>query len=368
MKRMSLPLRLAFAPALLSGALFLGGCGDDSDGSCCESPDSKVNSELIVTFTDEVVVPTYAKLATRLTELDAACKALATAPSAEKLNAAKQAWQAARIPWEQSEGFLFGPVDTFGLDPALDSWPLNRTDLEGVLASNSTLTPQFVRNLGNTQKGFHTVEFLIFGDGGTKTVAQITPREFEYLVATSADLKSVGQELHSRWVQTVEGNAPYRDTLATAGKSGNSAYPSVHAAAQEMVGGAITILDEVANGKIADPFGAGDPDLVESQFAYNSLSDFTNNIRSVENVYLGHLQGETKKGTSLRDVVGVDSPLDVKIRGQIAASITALAAVPEPFRESIRQEAAADKIRTAQAAIRALHDTFQGEVQPLVSK
>ncbi|WP_342381052.1 peptidase M75 [Myxococcus stipitatus] len=367
MKRMSLPLRLAFAPALLSGVLVLGGCGDDAE-PCCESPDSKVTSELIVTFTDQVVVPTYARLATRLTDLDAACKALATAPSADKLSAAKQAWQAARVPWEQSEGFLFGPADSFSLDPAMDNWPLNHADLEGVLAGDKVLTPQFVRGLPDTQKGFHTVEYLIFGDGGAKTVAQITPREFEYLVATSEDLKSVGEELHDRWRKSVDGNAPFRDTLATAGQAGNSAYPSVHAAAQEIVKGVITILDEVANGKIAEPFDSGDPNSVESQFAYNSLSDFTNNIRSVENVYLGHLQGETKKGTSLQDVVGAGSALDVKIRGQIAASISALAAIPEPFREAINDDASADEIRAAQTAIRTLLGTFQGEVQPLVSK
>ncbi|AGC44348.1 hypothetical protein MYSTI_03032 [Myxococcus stipitatus DSM 14675] len=366
MKRMSLPLRLAFAPALLSGALFLGGCGDDAE-PCCESPDSKVNSELIITFADQVVVPTYAKLATRMTELDAACKALATAPSAEKLNAAKQAWQAARVPWEQSEGFLFGPV-AGGYDPAMDSWPLNLVDLQKVLNNGDVLTPEYMGNLENSQKGFHTVEFLIFGDGGTKTVGQITPREFDYLLATATELKRVATVVHTLWIQPSDGNPPFRDTLATAGKAGNTAYPSVHAAAQEIVTGIVEILDEVANGKIAVPFDSGDPNEVESQFAYNSLSDFTNNIRSVENVYLGHLQGETKKGTSLQDVVGVGSALDVKIRGQIAASVTALAAIPEPFRESINDAASADEIQTAQTAIRTLLETFQGEVQPLLTK
>ncbi|NTX13317.1 peptidase M75 [Myxococcus sp. CA051A] len=365
MKRMSLPLRLALAPALLSSALFLGACGDDSDNP---TDDSKVTQELVVTFADKVVVPTYARLATRLTELDAACVSLAAAPTADKLAAAKAAWRAARIPWEQSEGFLFGPVDSFGYDPALDSWPVSHTELEAVLANNDALTQQYVSNLKNEQKGFHTLEYIIFGNGGTKTVGQLTAREFEYLKALSAELKAVGQILHGRWVQSVEGNAPFRDTLATAGQSGNSAYPSVQAAAQEMVGGITTILDEVANGKIAEPYDTREPDVVESQFAYNSLEDFTNNIRSVENAYLGHLPGETKTGSSLRDVVGVDSTLDVKIRQQIAGSISALAAIAEPFRESITNETERPKIVAAQEAIRTLHDTFQGEVLPLVTK
>ncbi|MCP3103183.1 peptidase M75 [Myxococcus sp. K15C18031901] len=366
MKRLPLSLRLALAPALVSSALLLGACGSDDD-NCCDTSDDKVTSELVADFADNVVVPTYAKLATRLTELDAASVALRNAPSAANLAAAKAAWQAARIPWEQSEGFLFGPVDSFGFDPALDSWPVNRTDLDAVLASNDTLTQEYVRNLQETQKGFHTLEYLIFGDGGTKTVADFTPRQYEYLTAISAELKSVGGSLHDAWTKTVDGRAPYRDTLANAGKSGNTAYPSVHSAAQEMVNGAINILDEVANGKIADPYDAKDPDLVESQFAYNSLSDFTNNIRSVENVYLGHQQGETAKGHSLQAVVGVDSALDKKIREQIAAAVTALAAIPEPFRQSIRDPNSADEIEAAQAAIITLHNTFQAEVLPIVS-
>ncbi|WP_408890850.1 imelysin family protein [Myxococcus faecalis] len=367
MKRTSLPLRLALAPALLTGSLFLAACGDD-DSNTPNEGDSEVTSELVVTFADKVVVPTYARLATRLTELDAACVALATAPTTEKLTAAKAAWRAARIPWEQSEGFLFGPVDSFGYDPALDSWPVSHTELEAVLANNAALTQQYVSNLKNEQKGFHTLEYLIYGDGGTKTVEQLTPRELEYVTALSAELKAVGQLLHGAWAQAHDGNPPFRDTLATAGQSGNTAYPSVEAAAQEIVGGITTILDEVANGKIAEPYDTRDPDVVESQFAYNSLEDFSNNIRSVENAYLGHLQGEAKTGMSLRDVVGVDSALDAKIRQQIAGSISALAAVREPFRDSIRDETERPKIAAAQEAIRALHDTFQGEVLPLLSK
>ena len=54
------------------------------------------------------------------------------------------AWVAARVPWEQSEGFLFGPVDTFGYDPAMDSWPVNRTDLDAVLASGQAFTPEYI--------------------------------------------------------------------------------------------------------------------------------------------------------------------------------------------------------------------------------
>ncbi|QSQ27824.1 peptidase M75 [Pyxidicoccus parkwayensis] len=360
------PLRFALTSIVASGALFLSACGDDKD--CCTLPESEVKQELVVNFADTVVVPTYQRLSTRLTELDAAARALQASPTADKLAAAKAAWFAARVPWEQSEAFLFGPVDSFGYDPALDSWPVNRTDLDAVLASSDALTAEYVRNLQETQKGFHTVEYLLFGEGGAKTADQFTARQFEYLTAITNELKSVGAALAGAWTQTVDGRAPYRDTLANAGQSGNTAYPSVQAAAQEMVGGIINILDEVANGKIADPYDAKDPNLVESQFAYNSLSDFTNNLRSVENVYQGHTAETAAKGQTLRDVVGAGTDLDNTITSQIKAAIDALAKIPEPFRDSITNAGSADDIEAAQAAIRKLHDTFQGQVLPLVTR
>ncbi|QDE67772.1 MULTISPECIES: imelysin family protein [Myxococcus] len=365
MSRIPVPFRRLLTPVVLAGALLGSACGS-SDGDL--GPDSRLEQSLVTNFTDTVVLPTYQRLATRLTELDASVQALRNEPTQAKLDAARAAWFAARVPWEQSEGFLFGPVDSERYDPALDSWPVNRTDLDAVLASGDVLTPSYVRNLQETQKGFHTAEYLLFGDGGTKVPADFAPRQFEYLTAITAELKAVGDALAGAWTQTKDGKPPYRETLTTAGQAGNAAYPSLQSAAQEMVGGIINILDEVANGKIAAPYDAKDPDLVESQFAYNSLSDFTNNMRSVENVYLGHLSDTQAQGQTLRDVVGVDSELDVKVRAELAASIQALAAIPEPFRESIRAPAAAQRIEAAQAAINTLKRTFESQVLPLVNR
>ncbi len=365
MLRLPLPLRLALMPVLASGALLLGACNHED---CCSVPESNVKQELVVNFADAVVVPTYQRLATQLAELDAAARALQASPTAGTLAATKQAWFAARVSWEQSEAFLFGPVESYGFDPALDSWPVNRTDLDAVLASKDPLTSESVRNLQETQKGFHTVEYLVFNEGGDKTADQFTARQFEYLTSITAELKSVGAALASSWTQTTEGRPPYRDTLATAGQPGNTAYPSLQAAAQEMVGGIINILDEVANGKIAGPYDAKDPSLVESQFAYNALSDFTHNLRGVESVYQGHVSDAAARGQTLRDVVGAGTDLDARITGELAQAIAALGRIPEPFRDAIRDPAAKDEIEAAQAAIRKLQDTFQSEVLPLVTR
>lgn len=358
--------RFPFRSLVFAGALALAGCSSDN-GNQIQQP--SFDSEIVTHFADDVVVPTYQNLATRLSELDTAIQAFAADRTADKLTAAKNAWLAARVPWEQSEAFLFGPVESFGYDPAIDSWPVNRSDLDAVLSSDDAFTPQYVHNLQETQKGFHTLEYLLFGDGGAKKLEDFTQRQFDYLMAISSEVKGIGAALASSWAQSVDNHPPYRDVLANAGQSGNSAYPSVEAAAQEMVGGMIGILDEVANSKIADPYDAKDPELVESQFAYTSLTDFANNIRSVENSYLGHLPDATARGRSLSDFVKAEKPdVDALARQQLTDAITALGQIPEPFRDSIRNPAAADKIEAAQVAIRKAQATFENEIKPLTSR
>jgi putative iron-regulated protein len=348
----------------LAGALALAACADDGGGTA-----SSFDREIVSHFADDVVVPTYERLAARLSALDTAVNTLASGPTAAKLTAAQEAWIAAREPWEQSEGFLFGPVDSYGYDPALDSWPVNRSDLDAVLASNDTFTAEYVRNLQETQKGFHTVEYLLFGEGRTKRVEDFTTRQFDYMKALSVELKNVSTALAKTWTESVDGRPPYREVLASSGQSGNTAYPSVEAAAQEMVGGIINILDEVANGKIADPYDAKDPQLVESQFAYNSLTDFSNNIRSVENVYLGRLPGATAAGPTLADFVKGEKPeLDTRVRKELSDAIAALGRIPEPFSTAIKDPSAADEIEAAQTAIRKAQATFETDVNPLLSR
>ena len=49
--------------------------------------------------------------------------------------------RAARTPCEQSEGLLFGPVETHGFDPALDTWRFNATDAQALISKTITVTP-----------------------------------------------------------------------------------------------------------------------------------------------------------------------------------------------------------------------------------
>ncbi|MCB9507170.1 MAG: peptidase M75 [Myxococcales bacterium] len=346
----------------LAAMLGAAACGDDA-----ELGESFDDTQIVADFADSVVVPTYALLATRTEALSVAVDALGADPTPATLEAAQEAWAAARRPWEQAEAFLFGPVDSFGYDPALDSWPVNRTDLEAVLAASDAFSADYVAGLQETQKGFHTIEYLLFGVDRMQTAADLDARELEYVAAIADELAAVADALHSSWVDTVDGRAPYRSVIATAGDDANTAYPSLTAAAQEILTGMIGICDEVANGKIADPYDSHDPTLVESQFSFNSISDFQDNLRSVQNAYTGDVPLAGTTGRGLTDyVAGLDPALDTRLRAELDAAIAAIGAIPDPFRNAISDPAAYPAIEAAQAAVRTVQNTLEGDVQPLV--
>ena len=119
----------------------------------------------------------------------------------------------------------------------------------------------------------------------------------------------------------------------------------------------ITIADEVANGKIADPFDTRNTELVESQFSYNSIADFTSNIRGIQIAHERSLSGY---------LVTVNAGLDSKLRAEINAAIAALGQIPQPFRNAILDSANDGKIIAAQEAIRQIQRTLENEVIPLI--
>ncbi len=340
--------------------LFVLGCtSGGSDDSSSDNPDTPLLIQRIIDdYVDIVVVPTYDLLSQRAAALRTAAEILEADPSEENLEAARDAWFAARIPWEQSESWLFGPVDFKGHDPALDSWPVNRTDLDAVLASDNALTEEFIANLDPTLKGFHTAEYLLF-DFSAEELGQ---REFEYLVSVVKDIETTAGELHADWT---EGDEPFGDILKNAGS--NSAFPSQESALEQIIEGMSIILDEVANGKIADPFDSQDVEAVESQFSFNSRMDFANDIIGVLNVYLGDQQDLGSSGMGLNELVAESDPaLAERLEQEINDSIAAILAIPQPFRDAILEPEAADEIIAAQEALRQAFDTLNGEVLPLL--
>ena len=134
---------------------------------------------IINNYVDNVVVPTYKNLKEQNTILYQTVNAFVANPSNDGFEACATAWMNARQPWETSEAFLFGPVATFGLDPNMDSWPLDQTAIVDIMKSqkwNSLVWADGdddakVESAQNV-RGFHTLEFLIFKNGQPRTISK----------------------------------------------------------------------------------------------------------------------------------------------------------------------------------------------------
>lgn len=344
---------------LLIATTFTIGCGSDDDDT--DDSETYEAGTMLDNFANNVVLATYTALDNKAGELLDAVTTLAEDTTQANLEKAQQAWVATRTPWEQSEAFLFGPVDTQGLDPALDSWPVNQVDLEKVLDSDKSLTKEYVADqLEDNVRGFHTIEYLLFREGDQRQASDISERELEYLVATTEYLKDSTSQLRLAWDPQGEN---FTNTVASAGE-GNAVYPSQSSAVQEMVNGMITIADEVANGKISDPFNESDTTLVESQFSFNSISDFQDNIRGIQNVYLGNFVSD---GQGLNEFVNEkDTDLDSRFQKEVQMAIDSIGAIPDPFRDSITENR--QSVQSAIEAVSTVQLTLEQDILPLVQK
>ena len=89
-------------------------------------------SAAIAAYADELVIPTYKMMSDNALKFAKAAKELKAAPTDAKVAEAGKLLLETRVPWELSESFLFGPAAFANLDPKLDSWPLDTTNLDAV--------------------------------------------------------------------------------------------------------------------------------------------------------------------------------------------------------------------------------------------
>jgi len=132
---------------------------------------------IIDNYVDVVILPTYLSLQEKNVTLYNAVVAFCNNPSNTAFETACDAWLEAREPWEKSEAFLFGPVDAKGLDPNMDSWPLDQTAIVNILNSGNYDDLDWSDGDSDDKitarqevRGFHTLEFLLFKNGVARRV------------------------------------------------------------------------------------------------------------------------------------------------------------------------------------------------------
>lgn len=370
----------AVAIALISALAACGGSGSDSTPTT--EPDNSFSfdaTEMVTNLTEDVIVAGYNDLADEGEAMLLATQTLVATPTQANLEAAQDAWKAARQPWEQGESHIFGPVDSMGIDPHLDSWPLNTIDLTTVLSTTTGFDAETIKSWNDDVQGFHTMEYLLFGDGvadNTKAIAELTANERDYLMGLAEVFRDYTKDLDDAWVVSHDASSgkAYGELLKNPGSDGNTFYSSNVGVVEELINGMIGIVDEVGNGKIADPFGesvsSADTSKVESQYSWNSLTDFSNNIIGVRNVYQGELTGAADKQGIVDFVAAADKDLATRVGTEIDNAILTIQAIEGsndmPFRQAISDAEGRKRIQTAVDALSKLQTSLESDVLPLL--
>ena len=370
----------------LTGVFAFTACSSDDD----KKEDSKIEildaeyDAIINQYVDAVVLPTYNDLKTKNRALYEAVVAFGNAPSDANFQAVCNAWLAAREPWESSEAFLFGPVADYGLDPNMDSWPLDQEAIVKLLESQQWNEMEWTGDYNEDDeaiaaaqnvRGFHTLEFLAFRDGKARTLTDVA--------ADGEAANAVYNEANATaWAQYMRNTAQllvndvttlvdaWNNGYATSFKNHNGGdFTSGLSCIEQLIDGCIDIAGEVGDAKIGDPYslyvsGKTNEALyaVESWYSWHSRDDYTNNILSIRNAYYGSRDGSINNHSLSKLVAKYNATLDTKVKDAINTAADAIQAIPQPFRNNINSSEA----RAAMEACADLGDILENELKPFL--
>jgi putative iron-regulated protein len=285
--------------------------------------------------------------------------AFAAAPSDAGLAVSQEDWKAARASYEFGEAFTFGPIQTDGIDPAVDTWPVDIPGIGALIAGSDSLTPAFIGGLPVTLKGFHAVELMLFGQPGTPASAgAFTGRQLDYVSAAGHDLSSELSALRTAW-SPAGGN--FAGQVLNAGHAG-SAYSSQAAVMQDIVTQMATQPAQFIF-KISQPLATDSSIYEESRFSDNTLGDIESNIAGTAALYYGATSPSGHGG--LGAIVAANDPaLDATVRAQFAAAEAAMAKITPSFDVALHADPGSLQV-AAQASL-SLQRTMINLVAPLL--
>ena len=248
------------------------------------------------------------------------------------LDAVRESWKAARKEWERAEAFLFGPVKNQGFNISMDSWPLNEKELDSVILSNKVLDKLFLDQQVGFIKGYHTIEYLMWGFKSNKNAAEFTEREIDYAIACAESLQGNTQKLYDYW-RGGTGGDNFGKNIIEAG--GRSIYKSQKIALLELVNGIIIVCDELANSKLNGAYSKKDLALEESRYSQNSKIDFSSNVEGIKMIYMGQ-NGLIGDGSGITTIIKNTNPeLDTKIVNQINELLQLINDIPISYSSAI---------------------------------
>ena len=329
-------------------------CGKDQT---IEEKNKETKEAIVQQYLDQTIYPTYGKLAIEAQNLVDNLEALKENTSQNNLNHAAESFLEARKWWERSEAFLFGAASDFGIDPHIDSWPLDEDAFNNLMASPNMIA-QLANDedgtvageqLGNALLGFHGIEYILFREGQPRNANELTADQLTYVVAVARDLRNRCFQLEVSWNDdapathaalmeelelntTVNGGSnSYGVNMANAGQAG-STYATFTNALQAIADGCIDIADEVGTSKIGKPHTGEDPHYVESPYSQKSIIDFHDNIISVQNAYMGGMENGRDEDRSLHAYIAkYNADLDTRVVNAINNALEKINAMKAPF-------------------------------------
>ena len=236
-------------------------------------------------------------------------------------------WKVARANWENTEAFLFGAADVYSIDPHTDTWPVAANDLADVLRDAKSMSnlDNFIKTANSGILGYHGLEYVLFRQGQPRKIDQITTLEYDYICAVAKDLYNATATLEACW-DSKESNAERQriakeyvathlaidddgnqegalDGFQNFGKAfknpGTGDWETALDATLEIISGCQDIIGEVGDSKIGLPYTGEDNTYIESPYAYNSITDFYDNIVSCKNALYGQMDATAPNEKSL---------------------------------------------------------------------
>lgn len=148
-------------------------------------------------------------------------------------------------------------------------------------------------------------------------------------------------------------------------------YASVNECVDEIIDCCAEVAGDVSGHKLANPYalmaeGRTREALIalESLFSGNDVADYINNITSIRNSYFGSIDGSVAPASLAALTAQLNPALDSQVRGAIAASLKAIAAITQPLSKNLTSP----EVKEAMVACAKLEMLLDESLEPMYEK
>ena len=354
---------------LAAAALVMTAC-DKSNEENVQNAFLSSAKEVVEQYVPNVIYATYNDLARESSELydllaDASEKGVNALQQSE-IDAICAKFLQARQSWEESEAFLFGAATDFGIDPHIDTWPLDVEALATALSNAEQVEAlegedgiaYASAKLGAELLGFHGIEFILFRDGANRTVSALQAnedneafagktvtgaQELIYATAVAGDLRDNCFRLCVAWnsdapeaykerceelevaVSMTGSDKTYGENMLGAAQLGSTYATWQETLASILVAGCSNICNEVAAVKMGNAHSGEDVNYIESPYSKKSFQDFIDNILSIQYTLYGKAGATEPVKNSLINILKDNNYEGINnLTGKLSESIASL--------------------------------------------